>query len=85
MKLSSKSLFGIMAVLVMAVPLTLVVTFLLYPLWSWLDVIAGIESLGHSGPAAWCYELVYVLLVFAGVRYVLGKKLAGQNSKGQSL
>jgi hypothetical protein len=77
MKLSSRSLFGIMAVLVIAVPLTLIATFLLYPLWSWLDVIAGIESLGHSGPANWCYESVYLVLVIAGVRYVLRKKLAG--------
>lgn len=75
MKLSSKSLFGIMAVLVIAMPLTLVVTFLLYPLWSWLDVIAGIESLGHSGPANWCYESVYLVLVIMGIRYVLKKRL----------
>ncbi len=65
-----------MAVMVVAVPLTLMVTFLLYPLWSWLDVIAGIESLGHSGPASWCYELIYLVLVIIGVRYVLRKKLA---------
>ena len=78
MKLSPKTLLGIIAVLVIAVPLTLVITFLLYPFWSWLDVIGGIESLGHSGPAAWCYEVVYLVLVSAGVRYVLRKKLAGQ-------
>ena len=78
MKLSPKTLLGIIAVLVIAVPLTLVITFLLYPFWSWLDVIGGIESLGHSGPAAWCYEVVYLVLVIAGVRYVLRKKLAGQ-------
>jgi hypothetical protein len=77
MKLSPRSLFGIMAVLVIAVPLTLIVTFLLYPLWSWLDVIAGIESLGHAGPANWCYESVYLVLVIIGVRYLLRKKLAG--------
>jgi len=65
-----------MAVFIIAVPLTLIATFLLYPLWSWLDVIAGIESLGRTGPANWCYELVYVALVIAGVRYVLRKKLA---------
>ena len=77
MKLSSRSLLGILAVLVIAMPLTLIVTFLLYPLWSWLDVIAGIESLGHSGPANWCYESVYLVLVIVGVRYTLRKKLAG--------
>jgi len=76
MKLSSKALLGIIAVLLIAAPLTVLVTFLLYPFWSWLDVIGGIESLGHSGPANWCYELVYLVLVVTGIRYVLRKKLA---------
>ena len=78
MKLSSKALLGIVAVLLIAAPLALILTFLLYPFWSWLDVIGGIESLGHSGPAAWCYELVYLVLVVIGVRYIVKKKLAGQ-------
>jgi hypothetical protein len=77
MKFSPRSLFGITAVFIIAMPLTLIITFLLYPLWSWLDVIAGIESLSRAGPANWCYEVVYLGLVIAGVRYVLRKKLAG--------
>jgi hypothetical protein len=80
MKSSSKALLGIVAVLLTAAPLALILTWLLYPLWSWLDVIVGLEALGHSGPAAWCYELVYLVLVIIGVRYVVRKKLAGQQS-----
>ena len=78
MKLSSRSLFGVITVLLIAAPLAVIITLLLYPFWSWLDVIGGIESLGHSGPAAWCYELVYLVLVVIGVRHVLRKKLAGE-------
>ncbi len=73
MKLTSKVFLPIVAVLILAGPLALMLTFLLYPFWSWLDVIVGIESLGHSGPAAWCFELVYLALVITGVRYVIKK------------
>ena len=38
-----------------AVPVALAVTLLLYPVWSWLERTTGIESVGHSGPAGWCY------------------------------
>ncbi len=76
MKLSPKTLFGFIAVLIIAAPLAVLITFLLYPFWSWLDVIGGIESMGQSGPAEWCYELVYLVLVIIGVRYVLRKNLA---------
>ncbi|MES2626460.1 MAG: hypothetical protein V4628_14340 [Pseudomonadota bacterium] len=78
MKLSSKTLLSIVAVLLIAAPLTVIITLLLYPLWSWLDVIAGVESLGHSGPAKWCYEVVYLVLVVVGTRYVFKKNMAAQ-------
>lgn len=82
MKLSSKVLLPIVAVLLIAAPLAVLLTLLLYPLWSWLDVIIGVESLGQSGPAAWCYELVYLVLVITGVRYVIKKNW--RNSKSIS-
>jgi hypothetical protein len=37
-------------------------TFVLWPLWSWVEAVFGIESLGHSGPATWCFVLVTALL-----------------------
>jgi len=43
-------------------PLAFVLTPLLLPLWSWIEGTYGIESVGHSGPADWCYWLVYVVL-----------------------
>ena len=65
-------LLQVVAVLLVCVPLSLVVTFVLLPLWSWLEASYKIESVGHSGPAEWCYVLVYGilnLLVFAALWY----------------
>ena len=44
---------------VVAVPVALAATLLLYPVWSWLERTTGIESVGHSGPAGWCYLAVW--------------------------
>ena len=48
------------AVLVTATPLSLLVTLLLLPVWRWLESASGIESIGHSGPAEWCYLLTFL-------------------------
>ena len=58
-------LFYTGAVLV-SMPLAIVLTLLLYPLWSWVESSTGFESVGHSGPAEWCYVTVFALLI-AGV------------------
>ncbi|PWT73537.1 MAG: hypothetical protein C5B46_05240 [Proteobacteria bacterium] len=54
--------------LVLLAPVAAIVTFLLSPLWSWIEATFGLESIGHSGPADWCFVAVYTLLVgvFAG-------------------
>ena len=49
----------------MAVPVALAVTLLLYPVWSWLERTTGIHSVGHSGPAGWCYLAVWVPMAAA--------------------
>lgn len=38
-----------------AVPLGAVITVALFPFWSWIEASTGIESIGHSGPATWCF------------------------------
>ena len=43
------------------VPVSIVTTILLFPFWSWLEASTGIESVGHSGPAEWCYAAVFLL------------------------
>ena len=67
-----RSLLRIAAVLLAYVPLSLVVTFISLPVSSWLEATYGIGSVGHSGPAEWCYVVVYGvlnLLVFATLWY----------------
>lgn len=49
--------------LIGAVPVALLVTFLAVPFWSWLEKTTGIESLGHSGPAQWCFVATYVAVL----------------------
>ena len=47
----------------LALPVAFVVTFLLGPFWDWFERVSGIESLGHSGPADWCFVAIYSGLV----------------------
>ena len=41
-------------------PIAVIVTFALLPLWRWLEAAHGVESVGHSGPAEWCYLASYL-------------------------
>lgn len=56
---------GIGAVLVVAVclPVSFALTILLVPLWRWIETRFAVEAIGHSGPAEWCFYLVWALLV----------------------
>jgi len=54
-----------------AAPLSIVITILLLPLWRWLEATTGIESVGHSGPAEWCYAAVFLVLVAGASLIVL--------------
>lgn len=51
---------------VLAIPATLFITFwatiLLVPLWRWIEADFGIEAIGHSGPAEWCFYVVLAIL-----------------------
>ena len=67
-----KFLIAGVALALAAVPATFIVTLLLYPFWSWVEATYRIESIGHSGPADWCFIVVYgvflVLLLLLGER-----------------
>lgn len=52
-------------VLLMTVPAAIVTTILAIPFFSWIESRFGIEAVGHSGPAEWCYLSVYVTLLAA--------------------
>ena len=55
-----------LAVVLISAPVGILLTLLLLPFWSWLETSYAVESVGHSGPAEWCYVTVYVLLVTTG-------------------
>lgn len=48
--------------LVVCAVLGTALTFLLWPLWSWVEAFSGVESLGHSGPATWCFVVTTAAL-----------------------
>jgi sterol desaturase/sphingolipid hydroxylase (fatty acid hydroxylase superfamily) len=57
----------VLAALVLGcLPVSFVMTILLLPVWGKIESRYGIESVGHSGPADWCFWLVYAVSVAAG-------------------
>ena len=62
-KLLPKVLIVLLLVPILSVPVVAVVAFFLTPLWSWIELTYQIESIGHSGPAEWCFVAVYLGLV----------------------
>jgi len=57
----------IIIMLLLCLPAAIFVTFLLLPLWSWIEAAYRVEAVGHSGPADWCFELVYAALASTSV------------------
>ena len=53
----------IAGIIVLNLPVAFVVTMMLVPVWSAIERRWGIESVGHSGPAPWCYSVVFVCSV----------------------
>lgn len=64
----------VVAILVLSAPASLVLTFLLLPVWNVVEARLGIESVGHSGPAGWCFVVVYTLLVMGGSVFVVATR-----------
>lgn len=58
-----KFALGLGLIILAALFLAFWVTFLLMPLWRWIEADFGIEVIGHSGPAEWCFYLVFAILV----------------------
>jgi hypothetical protein len=61
-----KKLFVSLAICAAGVPMAAVLTFLILPAWRWFEASTGIESLGHSGPATWCFIFVYAISICLG-------------------
>ena len=69
MKKALRTFLRLLAILALGLPVTFITTFLLSPLWSWIETTFEIESMGHSGPADWCFWAILglYLLVCATV------------------
>jgi hypothetical protein len=74
MKRPLRIVLTLLAIIVIAVPLSVVITILLFPFWSWFEASVGIESVGHSGPAEWCYTAVFFLLVAGAALTLLARQ-----------
>ncbi|SDR66931.1 hypothetical protein SAMN05444173_0249 [Opitutus sp. GAS368] len=42
--------------------------------WGWFEAKAGIEALGHSGPADWCYGVTYAVVLLLGLAGLLPRR-----------
>ena len=60
----ARTVLTMLGIILVSVPLSIAVTILSFPIWSWFEASTGIESVGHSGPTGWCY-LVTFLIAFA--------------------
>jgi hypothetical protein len=75
-----RAAFWVALALLLAPP-AVVLTWLLRPAWDWLESTTGIESLGHSGPADWCYGATYVALLGLAAALVAVRRQAALDRK----
>lgn len=54
------TMLGIVA---LSLPVSFYLTMVLMPVWSEIERRWGIESVGHSGPATWCFATVFACVV----------------------
>lgn len=77
-----KYLLGFIAVLIVSLPLAFVATILIHPFGRWFESTTGVESYGHSGPAAWCYWAAYLIIVL--ILIILLYKFHVNNKKNEN-
>lgn len=66
----------------LAAPLSFVLTFLLFPFWYGLEEWFGIEAVGHSGPADWCFYVTFGTVCAALLWGALRRKRPSQKAAG---
>ena len=50
-------------ILVICFPISILATIITSSFWLWIENTFGIEAYGHSGPAEWCYLVIYLVIV----------------------
>jgi hypothetical protein len=72
---------GTMAgIVALSVPVTFYVTTVLMPVWSEIERRWGIESVGHSGPATWCFLAVFAFVVTISLTVYVVRTRGGASS-----
>ena len=66
-----RGLAMISVIVLLGVPVTFFAAIALLPLWSEIERRYGIESVGHSGPAEWCFWVVF--LIYLGVALAVAR------------
>lgn len=61
----------IAGIVALSLPVSFYLTMVLMPLWSEIERRWGIESVGHSGPATWCFLTVFACVVTISVTVYL--------------
>ena len=74
-----QAIFILSSILLLCLPAAVLATLLLLPVWSWLAASFGVAALGPSGPAVWCYAMVYALLA-ASALLILHRALRRRGS-----
>ncbi len=65
-----------------SLPLGVFITLVLLPFWRWLEASYAIESVGHSGPAGWCYLVsILVCLLALSSSYLVSVVRGGSAAK----
>ena len=59
------------SILLLCLPVAVLLTLLLLPVWPRVGAALGIAAVGPAGPAAWCFGLVYVVLAAIGTVIML--------------
>ena len=81
MTLPLRIFFVMVSIVLIAAPLSILTTILLLPFWSWIEATIGIESIGHSGPAEWCYAVVFLVMVASAVLLLLARLRSERGGK----
>src|SRR4051794_847688 len=59
------------SILLLCLPVSVLATLMLLPVWARIGSALGVAAVGPTGPAAWCFVLVYLLLAALGTAVML--------------
>ena len=74
--------FIVLGLCIALIPFAAVATIALMRFWSWLEKAIVMETVGHSGPAEWCYLFTYIIVIaLAGLLWSAIKRRRQQKDR----